>query len=230
LEKIAENPFLDLILMHIVFAIPTALIIALFPDVAIGARLLLVVILYNILLPLWSFKRNHKEWLEIWSFVLPLSILMVFPDWFLAAQLNVLEFPVDGFPMIGEIPIYMAGLWVIPLFLIILIGMEMEIRRDVTFGFAIVVIMSLLIFGASEATLWMLGSWSAVNVIGLIGNVAIYIIIPEIILGLSTYICFMFLRDKSIWLRLLAAFGIMVFYIGNASFFYFVIERLLLGA
>ena len=107
--------------------------------------------------------------------------------------------------------------------------MEVEKRKDVSFGLTAVAIMSLLIFGGSEATLWMLDSWSAVNLVGLIGNVAIYILIPEIILGLSTYICFMFLRDKSVWLRLLAAFGIMVFYIGNASFFYFIIERLLLG-
>lgn len=230
MERFNESQFLDLLLMHIVFAIPTALIIAGLQDVAIGARLLVVVILYNVLLPLWSVKRKHPEWLEIWTFTFPLSILQIFPDWFLASQLNVLEFPLDGFPMIGEIPIYMGGLWVIPLFLIVLIGLESEKKKGVEFGFFAVLIMSLLLFGGSEATLWMLGSWSAVNVIGMIGHVAAYIIIPEILLGLSTYIGFMYLRDKTIWARLTGAYAIMVFYIGNASLFYFIIERVLLGA
>ncbi|MFW9918868.1 MAG: DUF6989 domain-containing protein [Candidatus Thorarchaeota archaeon] len=228
MERFKEKPILDLILMNIVFAIPTALVLAIFQDVAIGARLLIVVILYNILLPLWAQVRDHKEWLEVWTFVFPISVLMIFPDWFLASQLEVLSFPVDGFPMIGAVPIYMAGLWVIPLFLIVYTGLLVR-EKGVPMTTVSILIMSLLLFGGSEATLWMLGSWYAHDVL-MIGNVAIYIIIPELILGLSTYIGYLMTRKMAILHRLVMAFIIMVMYIGNASFFYFIIERLILGA
>ncbi|MDF1538977.1 MAG: hypothetical protein P1Q69_08740, partial [Candidatus Thorarchaeota archaeon] len=194
MEKFKENQILDLILMHIVFAIPTALILIIFQDVAIGARLLIVVVLYNILLPVWAHLRDHKDWLEIWLFVLPLSILMVFPDWYLASQLQALSFPPDGFPMIGAVPFYMAGLWAIPLFLIVFTGLLFK-EKGTPMTYLTIIIMSLLLFGGSEATLWMLGSWYAHDVF-MIGNVALYIIIPELILGLSTYIGFLMVREK----------------------------------
>ncbi len=227
MEKIKENPILDLILLHIVFAIPTAIILAVFPDVAIGARLLVVVITYNILLLLWASFRQHKDWLDIWMFVFPISVLMIFPDWFLASQLEVLSFPVDGFPMIGAVPIYMAGLWVIPLFLIVYTGLLVR-EKGVQMTSLSILIMSLLLFGASEATLWMLGSWYAHDVL-MIGNVAIYIIIPELLLGLSTYLGYLMTRKRGYMERFVMAFIIMILYIGNASFFYFIIERLILG-
>ena len=227
LEKFKEQPILDLVLMHVVFAIPAAIILTVFGDVAIGARLLAVVVIYNIILPLWAYFRGHKEWLEIWMFVFPLSILMVLPDWFLASQLEVLTFLVDGFPMIGSVPIYMAGLWAIPLFIIVFTGLAVKMKGT-TMTYLAIIVISLLLFGGSEATLWMLGSWYAHDVF-MIGNVAIYILIPEIILGLSTYIAFQMVREKAIWHRLAMAFTVMVLYIGNASFFYFIIERVILG-
>ncbi len=228
MEKFNENPILDLMLMHIVFAIPPALIIALFQDIAISARLLVVVILYNLLLPLWAHFRNHKDWLEVWIFVFPISLLMIFPDWFLALQLGVLSFPIDGFPMIGAVPVYMAGLWVIPLFLVVYTGLLTRSKGIPMTSLAILIV-SLMIFGVSEATLWMIGSWYAHDVL-MIGNVAIYIIIPELLLGLSTYLGYLMTRKRGIIERLVMAFVIMVMYLGNASFFYFIIERLILGA
>jgi hypothetical protein len=227
LEKFKENPILDLILMHIIFAIPTALILAIFQDVAIGARFLVVVILYNTLLPLWAHFREHNDWLEVWIFVFPISLLMIFPDWFIASQLEVLSFPVDGFPMIGTVPIYMAGLRAIPFFLIAYTGLQVR-PKGVPMTTLAVLVTSLLIFGGSEVTLWMLGSWYAHDVL-MIGNVAIYIIVPELILGLSIYIGHLMTREMSIPHRLVMAFIIMIMYIGNASFFYFIIERLILG-
>jgi hypothetical protein len=155
---------------------------------------------------------------------------MVFPDWYLAETLNALQFPVDGFPMIGgSIPIYMAGLWSIPFFVILFIGDQVQKRKSIPFTYGIVAIFSLLIFGISELTLVYLPSWTA-TVIGMTGNLAWYIIIPEILLGLSAFICYNIIKDKKIWMNITAAFIVMIFYIGNASFFYFLIETLLLAA
>jgi hypothetical protein len=62
------------------------------------------------------------------------------------------------------------------------------------------------------------------------GNLAWYIIIPELFLGLSAFICYNIVRDQKIWMNIIAALTVMILYIGNASFFYFLIETLLLGA
>jgi hypothetical protein len=99
----------DLVAAHIIFAV-IVVIALLLPNSPIGARLLIAVIAYNVIIPITAVWRGHKRWLEIWIFVLPISILQIFPDWYLAHQLEVLSFPVDGFPMIGDVPIYMAGL------------------------------------------------------------------------------------------------------------------------
>jgi hypothetical protein len=212
--------------MHIVFGIITAIV--LITPLLISIKLLIAVIVYNTMLPLWAKFRDHPEWLEIWMFVFPISLLMVFPDWFLASQLETIVFPIDGFPMIGSVPIYMAGLWTIPLFLIIYIGLQVQKKENQPLTYLSIIIASLAIFGGSEETLWLLPSWSAQNV-AMISHIAIYIIIPEIILGLSAFILFISLRDRKWWEKLLSSFVIMLLYIGAAGFFYFVIERLILG-
>lgn len=217
----------DLYLMHIVFGIITALV--LITPLVISAKLLIAVIVYNAMLPIWAKLRDHQEWLEIWFFVFPLSLLMLFPDWFLASQLEVLVFPLDGFPMIGSVPIYMVGLWAIPLFLIIFIGLLVQKKKSQNVAYLSVILASLAIFGGSEETLWILPSWSAQNV-AMISHIAIYIIIPEIILGLATFILFNTLRERKWWEKILSSFMIMILYVGAASFFYFVIERVILGA
>ncbi|MCJ7774470.1 MAG: hypothetical protein MUP22_15205, partial [Desulfobacterales bacterium] len=80
-----------------------------------------------------------------------------------------------------------------------------------------------VIFGLSEQTMWMLSSWHAQNVT-MVGHLAIYIIIPEIILGLSAYWCYERLKDMKHWVKVPAAFLVMLLYLGSASYFYFLIE------
>jgi len=159
-----------------------------------------------------------------------LSLLMVFPDWYLAETLGALQFPNDGFPMIGgAIPIYMAGLWAIPFFIILFIGNQIQERKSVKLASIVVSMLTVLIFALAELTLVYLPSWTA-TVSGMTGNLAWYIIIPELLLGLSIFICYDIVRDREIWMKIVGAFTVMILYIGNASFFFFLIETLLLGA
>jgi hypothetical protein len=144
--------------------------------------------------------------------------------------LGALQFPVDGFPMIGgAIPFYMAGLWSIPFFIIVFIGKEVQSRKSERTAYGLVSMISILIFVLAELTLVNLPSWSA-TVIGMTGNLAWYIIVPELFLGLSTFICYNIVKDKKIWMVFIGAFTVMVLYIGSVSFSYFLIETLLLGA
>jgi hypothetical protein len=93
MKSIESSSDKDLFLLHIIFSVLCVIILTALPTIAIGLRLLILVVIYNILVPLIGKWRNHSEWLGIWSFVFPLSILQVFPDWFLATQLNVIVFP-----------------------------------------------------------------------------------------------------------------------------------------
>jgi hypothetical protein len=220
----------DFVIIHVIFAVLTTLALLMPVTASIDARLLIVVILYNGLIVLEAIQKNYKDWMSVWIFSFILSILMVFPDWYLSETLGALHFPDNGFPMIGGvIPYYMAGLWSIPFFIILFFGNKTYEQKSLKSGYLVVSFLSVLIFGLAELTLVNLQSWSA-TVIGMTGNLAWYIIIPELFLGLSSFIYYNIVKDKEIWIRFIAAFTVMILYIGNASFFYFLIETLLLGA
>jgi hypothetical protein len=179
--------------------------------------------IYNILVPLVGKWRNHSDWLRIWVFVFPLSILQIFPDWFLAGQLQVIVFPESGVLSIGSIPIYMAGLWAIPLFIILYIGDRINQKQSLPIASLAVAILSVVIFGIAEETMWSLPAWYADNVTT-IGHVAIYIIIPEILLGGSTFLGYLQSKEKPWWYKIIWAYCIMIMYLGNAALFHFLIE------
>ncbi|MHA1966479.1 MAG: DUF6989 domain-containing protein, partial [Candidatus Hodarchaeales archaeon] len=86
-------------------------------------------------------------------------------------------------------------------------------------------IASLLIFGLSEQFLTI--SWHAQNV-AMISNIAIYIIIPEILLGLTMYWMYLQTQEKLLPIKVGGAFIIMIIYLGNAAFFYFLLEKIVL--
>ena len=230
MEMPNDKSIRDFVLIHVIFAVIAAMVLLLPFEATVSAKLLMVVIIYNALIVVEAFQKGYNDWMNIWIFALILSLLMVFPDWYLAETLGALQFPVDGFPMIGgAIPIYMTGLWTIPFFIILFVGKEIQERKSMNSAYIVVSILSVLIFALAELTLVALPSWSAM-VIGMTGNLAWYIIIPELFLGLSMFICYNIFKDKKIWMKIIGAFTVMILYIGNASFFFFLIETLLLGA
>ncbi len=229
MQTLREKSIKDFIQIHVIFGVIAAITL-LFPfSAAISGKLLALVIIYNGLIIIEFYGKGYDDWKSIWIFSIILSLLMVLPDWYLAETLGALQFPDDGIPMIGgAIPIYMAGLWTIPFFIIVFIGKEVQKRKSEKVAYGIVSIISILIFILAELTLVYLPSWTA-TVVGMTGNLAWYIIVPELLLGLSAFFCYNIVKDKQIWMKALGAFIVMIFYIGNASFFYFIIESLLLG-
>ncbi|NHJ12884.1 MAG: hypothetical protein EAX95_04370 [Candidatus Thorarchaeota archaeon] len=229
MKTIGEPETKDLILVHIAFSIICIVAFLMPLPAEIGLRLFILVVVYNVLIPLSAYVRKHLNWIPLWGFSFILSVFMVIPDWYLADVLGALVFPPDGFPKIGAVSSYMAGLWAIPIFIILFVGNEMRSRKSEKWGYLAVSLLSLLIFLVAEETMWMLPSWYAVGVT-MIGHVAIYIIMPEILLGVSTLMCYLNVRNRSYIWWVFGAFAVMVFYMGNASFFYFLIERIILGA
>ncbi|NVM35716.1 MAG: hypothetical protein HWN81_08980 [Candidatus Lokiarchaeota archaeon] len=223
--KISKN-FQDFLIIHFVFAAICVLILLIPISGSNGIKLFILVVIYNIIIPLFAYFRNHSEWINIWLFVFILSLFQVWPDWFLSAELDILVFPEDGFIKIGTISLYMAGLWAIPLFLIIFIVSYLQENYSILRVYLVVAFLSLIIFGLAEQAIWMLESWYAQNVI-MIGHLALYIIIPEIILGIITFYGYNLILDKNHLLKIPVAFTIMLLYLGSAVFFYFLIERVI---
>ena len=217
----------DFVIIHLVFSILCGIVLFI-PGILMGIKLFILVIIYNILIPLVGIWRKYTDWLNIWLFSFILSMLQIWPDWFLSAQLEILVFPEDGLFKIGTVSGYMLFLWAIPIFIILFIGNSANERGSLNATYLIVALMSLLIFGISEMTMWTIGSWYAQNVT-MIGHMAVYIIIPEIILGLMAYYMYLTIQEKDHWLKIPAAFIVMLVYLGSAAFFYFLIERVIIS-
>ena len=214
----------DALLVHLGFILACLAIIALPIGIGIGVKLFILVILYTLLIIIVGLVQNYKEWIYIWIFVFLISVFQIFPDWILSAELTILVFPEDGLFKIGTVSGYMVGLWVIPLFLIIFIGKQLQERFSKRIAYISIIFLSLAIFGVAEQSMWMLQSWYAQNVV-MIGHVALYIIIPETILGLSAYYGYELIKEKRQWFKFPMAFLVMILYLGNAVFWYFLIER-----
>jgi hypothetical protein len=215
----------DFIIIHLIFSVLCGIVLSI-PGIPIGIKLFILVIIYNVMVPLVGILRKYPDWLNIWLFSFILSMLQIWPDWFLSAQLEILVFPEDGLFKIGTVSGYMLFLWAIPFFIILFIGNNINERESLKITYLLVAVLSLMIFGISEMTIWMIGSWYAQNVT-MIGHAAIYIFIPEVILGVSTYYIYSQIEEKSHLVKFPAAFIIMLLYLGSAAFFYFLFEKVL---
>ena len=218
----------DIVLAHALFAV-LCLVVLLAPvELRVGVRLFLLVLVYNAMLPVIGILRRDKGLVSLWLFAAILSVFQVYPDLFLSMQLGVVVYPEDGFPKIGTVSGYMAGLWTMPVFMILFVGERIEKRYALGAAYGAVGLLSLLVFGISEETLWMLPSWYARNV-AMIDHVALYILLPEVIFGLSAYAAYKAIEERSHWLKIPAAFLVMLLYLGSTAFFYLLVEKVILG-
>ena len=219
--------FRDFIIVHLIFVVLCFAILIIPIPIAMGIKLFILVTSYNLLVLLVGLFKKYREWVKLWVFVFFISLFQIWPDWFLSAQLNVLVFPEDGLFKIGTVSGYMAGLWAIPLFLICFIGLMLIEKSSHIKAFIVVGLMSLTIFGLSEQSLWMLQSWYPQNVTLIFDHIAVYIIIPEVILGLSAFYYFQKIKDNNYLTLIVVSFIVMLLYLGSASFFYFLFEKII---
>ncbi|TGN10253.1 DUF6989 domain-containing protein [Leptospira ilyithenensis] len=214
-----------LVLYFIIYSIIAGSVLS-FTDLSPGWKLFSLTLFFHIsFLSLTKPLRWHIPF-QIWKFLLPLSILMILPDWFLSEVLGVLVFPEDGFFKIGTVAGYMAGLWEIPLFILVYIGIKLEEKSVSILGTCLwVAFLSLAIFGAAEATMWILTSWYAQNV-KMIGHVALYVLVPEMILGVTTYLAYQGFSGGPYIIQIGMAALIMIQYTGSLAISYLVIEKI----
>lgn len=181
------------------------------------------VIAYNLWLPLFFGRlRPDSTVVDLWRWLLPLSLLQIAPDWFLCTVLQTLEFPARAGP--APVPGYMGGLWTLPLLLTSWVGLQTSRRHGPFSGYLACAAAALLVFGAGEWALTKVPVWRALDVQTTSG-VAWYILPAELLLSVATLSGFKHTSGETPARRLPAALAVMLFYIGSAGFSYMAIEH-----
>ncbi|MBL8020274.1 MAG: hypothetical protein JNM27_11460 [Leptospirales bacterium] len=217
----------DCLFFHAAFALIVAAFLLAPLTYSLGWKIFLLLVIYNIAIPVAGHSLGHRSWVNIWLFVFPLSILQILPDFFLSAVLGSLIFPNTGFPFIGTVPAYMGLMWSLPLFGIVYTATRLRGRFESSKIYAIVALLTFVILGVSEATLWMLPIWYAAPHILAPFHVAVYVIVAEIMLGCATWYAYRAVETHGWAARIVAAFVVMLIYTGALSLSYLVIEKLL---
>jgi hypothetical protein len=211
----------DALIFHLLFAAVAAAALYLAPPVYYGWTVLGLVVGWHVALLLTAMLRGHGEWIYLWSFLLPLSLLQVVPDWILADFVGSLRFPDHGVPRIGSVPVYMAGMWAIPLFLVLHFADALSGRL---LRAAAAMVLALLVFASAEWYAAPLGLWQAVNVTQAPYGVALYVLPAEALLGLAAWWAYHATQWSNILTRSLVAAGISVFYTGALVMGWFFVE------
>lgn len=216
-----KRELVDLAALHAAF---TALVMLalLVPIGSLGGRIALAVLAYDVALPLIGRARGHRAWAEAWRFLMPLSILQIAPDWFLSEVLGTLRFADTGFVRVGgHVPLFMGGMWLVPLFLSVRLG---ELTGSRTRGAIVAATVGTVVFVASEALVWRVPVWEAVGV-AQIAHVALYVAPAELALSLAAFHANDAVRQRSMPVVLSAALAVMLLYAGALAIGYLLVER-----
>ncbi|MHA2201131.1 MAG: hypothetical protein ACXABN_14740 [Candidatus Thorarchaeota archaeon] len=94
MQIFSEKPIKDFVLIHIIFAVLAAIsLLVPIPTATVSGKMLVLVLLYNGLIVVDFYAKGYEDWKSIWIFAFMLSLLMVFPDWYIAETLGALQFP-----------------------------------------------------------------------------------------------------------------------------------------
>ncbi len=213
------------ILLHLGFGVITAAFLLAPIGPAIGWKMFLLLVVYNIAVPVLGRRLGHERWVDLWLFVFPLSLLQIFPDWFMSAVLGSLVFPDTGFPFIGTVGAYMGLMWSIPLFAILFTTWRVRKNLSKAGAYVLVVLLTIVTFGIAEATLWVIPIWYAAPHILAPAYIAVYVIIGEAFLGIAAWYAYLTVADRGIWRKCVAALAVMFIYTGSIAIAYLLVER-----
>lgn len=201
----------DALLFHTLFfaiAIPIALTQS---GKSLGLAVTLLALGYNIALPLTGHLRGDREWVQLWLFLLPMSMTLPLADWMLVERMRTLVFPDHGIARIGgAVPVYFMGLW------IMLLWQVCWLAGTVRHSYRFAAIVSLLAFLVWEWAARPMHLWHAVGVKQVAGF-ALYPLIPEMLLGMSALWMWRQCGHAAWPKRVAAGISISVFYAGALS-------------
>jgi hypothetical protein len=177
---------LDAVKLLMVFAPIVAATLAV-PLGSLGWRIFFASLCFSVLL-LWFARVRRPEWRPMVSLLFPLSVFQILPDYFLSSVLKVLAFDETGGLRVGTVPVFMGLLWTVPLFFVLLIAQQVaEHWRSQSAGLWTATVVALIVFTATEATLWAVPIWHAQQV-RQVAHVALYVPPAEAILGGASWV------------------------------------------
>lgn len=228
-QKSKRSPILkpterDFILVHLGFGVLAALALIFPLGLELGPRIFALLLIYNVAFPLLGRRLEHRRWTDIWTFTFPISVLQILPDWFLSRVLGALVFPDTGFPFIGTVPAFMALMWSIPFTVIVFTAWRLRRRLTDASVYLVVLLLTAVIFGTSEATLWMLPIWYATDEVWTILHIAVYVMCAELVLGVALWTAYRLVEPYGGLRKIVAAFAVMFIYTGALAVFYLLIE------
>jgi hypothetical protein len=181
-----------------------------------GWAVLGCVVVYNVALPLTARRAGRTDVVALWTFLLPLSILQVLPDWVLADLIGTLRFPDTGGPRVDDvIPVAMAGMWVAPLLIVVVLAGD-SAWRAAAIGFAV--------FTGAELAAPLLGTWEPTDAARQLVGVALYVPPAEAVLSAATLLAWRWSRERPRGDQLLAASAVVVLYLGALVLAHFLID------
>ncbi len=186
------------------------------PALPMGLRILAAVVLWHVVVVTVGTVRRDDAWASAYTLVAPMSLLLVLPDDFLAVGLGTIAFPDTGAPFLDRIPLFMAGMWAIPLSAIVFSGRAAERRAGPVWGVVAGTVVGLAIFSASEALSGALPIWEPVGV-PMWGPLAAYVLPAEAILSATTVLADRWARGRPVWQRVLAGAFVVQAYVGGLA-------------
>jgi hypothetical protein len=181
---------------------------------------LVLVVLYNLALPVMAQARGHHEVVQMWTFLLPLSIFLLFPDWMLSAKLGLLHFSEHDWLHFGTVSAYRAFIWTIPLFLVVFIGSEIEKYQSTALALAAMLLSAIVLFVLEEEALFQLGA-AHISHAATLFHAGWHVLIPQVLMGFAAFFAWQQVHCRNFLSKLFAAFIVMLIYTGGVAFCYF---------
>jgi hypothetical protein len=168
------------------FAVFAAVVLAI-PLGSLGWRVLFLVVIFYLGVVILARKTGDPLLWHAWVVLAPMSVLMVFPDWYLSAELGTLVFPDTGAPYIGTVPLFMAGMWTIALMPIVWVTTLVARRFGVVAGVGVAAVVGAVFFWAAELVAPSIPLWEPVGVT-MFAGVALYVLLPEMVLSAASFV------------------------------------------
>lgn len=182
----------------------------------LGLALTIFALAYNVALPMYGKWRagnfqQSSDWVPLWQFLLPLSLSLPFADWMLVKQLGTLYFPDHGIPRIGDaVPVYFSGMW------IMLLWPTTWLALQTRMPYVTMAVLSMTGFLVWEWVAPVMALWEPKNAL-IWQGIAIYVLIPELLLGLATLLMWQLLRTQPRFTQIAGALGLTAFYAGSLA-------------
>ncbi len=215
----------DAILFHVLFTLIAALLYFVTEE-APGMIIFYFLAAYNVSTALFALVRGHGSWIRAWGYVLPVSATLLFADLFLANEFASVVFNDTGSPEIGRVPAFMALIWTIPLFIIVMCGRWISYYLPTGLTYLAVALLSGLVFGAADLLPEKIPLWYPQHVLA-VGPVAVYALCSRVVLGTAVFAGWSLTRGQGLGVKAVSVFTVMFIYLGALTFFYFLVERIL---